>query len=93
MDVKDKVLYVMRKRKSIEEEKLGIFRKFSVPTWSLRLSMVNEFPDDEWTAAKLRKVLISLCKDGLVSKDLNNSRIGNSVWILEENNGQPATSS
>ncbi|EBJ1244386.1 eaa protein [Salmonella enterica subsp. enterica serovar Reading] len=87
MDVKDKVLYVMRKRKSIEEETLGIFRKFSVATWSLRLSMVNEFPDDEWTAAKLRKVLISLCKDGLVSKDLNNSRIGNSVWILEENHG------
>lgn len=87
MDVKDKVLYVMRKRKYIEEEKLGIFRKFSVATWSLRLSMVNEFPDDEWTAAKLRKVLISLCKDGRVSKDLNNSRIGNSVWILEGNNG------
>ena len=85
MDVKDKVLYVMRKRKSIEEETLGICRKFSVATWSLRLSMVNEFPDDEWTAAKLRKVLVSLCKDGLVSKDLNNSRIGNSVWILEEN--------
>lgn len=82
MDVKDKVLYVMRKRKSIEEE-LGICRKFSVSTWSLRLSMVNEFPDDEWTAAKLRKILISLCKDGRVSKDLNNSRIGNSVWILE----------
>lgn len=84
MDVKDKVLYVMRKRKSIEEE-LGICRKFSVATWSLRLSMMDEFPDDEWTAAKLRKVLVSLCKDGLVSKDLNNSRIGNSVWILEEN--------
>lgn len=86
MDVKDKVLYVMRKRKSIEEE-LGICRKFSVATWNLRLSMVNEFPDDEWTAAKLRKVLMSLCKDGIVSKDSNNSRIGNSVWILEENNG------
>nr|DAL83514.1 MAG TPA: hypothetical protein [Caudoviricetes sp.] len=85
MDVKDKVLYVMRKRKSIEEETLGICRKFSVATWSLRLSMVNEFPDDEWTAAKLRKLLVSLCKEGLVSKDLNNSRIGNSVWILEEN--------
>lgn len=84
MDVKDKVLYVMRKRKSIEEE-LGICGKFSVSTQSLRLSMVNEFPDDEWTAAKLRKVLISLCKGGLVSKDLNNSRIGNSVWTLEEN--------
>ena len=83
MDVKDKVLYVMRKRKSIEEE-LGICRKFSVATWSLRLSMVNEFPDDEWIAAKLRKVLISLCNDGIVSKDLNNSRIGNSVWILED---------
>lgn len=83
MDVKDKVLYVMRKRKSIEEE-LGICSKFSVATWSLRLSMVNEFPDDEWTAAKLRKVLMSLCEDGVVSKDLNNSRIGNSVWILED---------
>ena len=82
MDVKDKVLYVMRKRK-YKDVALGICRKFSVATWSLRLSMVNEFPDDEWTAAKLRKVLISLCKDGLVSKDLNNSRIGNSVWILE----------
>ena len=84
MDVKDKVLSVMRKRKSIEEETLGICRKFSVATWNLRLSMVNEFPDDEWTAAKLRKVLISLCKDGIVSNDLNKSRIGNSVWILEE---------
>ena len=85
MDVKDKVLYVMRKRKSIDEEALGIFRKFSVATWSLRLSMVNEYPDDEWTSAKLRNVLISLCKDGIVSKDLNNSRIGNSVWVLEGN--------
>jgi hypothetical protein len=84
MDVKDKVLSVMRKRKSIEEETLGICRKFHVATWNLRLSMVNEFPDDEWTTAKLRKVLISLCNDGLVSKDLNNSRIGNSVWILED---------
>lgn len=84
MDVKDKVLYVMRRRKSIEEQ-LGICGKFSVATWSLCLSMVNEFPDDEWTAAKLRKVLISLRQDGLVSKDLNNSRIGNSIWVLEEN--------
>lgn len=81
--MKDKVLYVMRKRKSIEDQ-LVICGKFSVATWSLRLSMVNEFPDDEWTAAKLRKVLISLCNDGLVSKDLSNSRIGNSVWILED---------
>lgn len=84
MDVKDKVLYVMRKRKSIEEAN-GICCKLSVATWSLRLSMMDEFPDNEWTAEKLRKVLISLCKDGLVSKDLNNSRIGNSVWVLEEN--------
>lgn len=83
MDVKDKVLCVMRKRK-YKDEALGICHKFSVATWSLRLSMVNEFPDDEWTAAKLRKVLIYLCNDGLVSKDLNNSRIGNSVWILED---------
>ena len=84
MDAKDKVLHVMKKRKDMEANVLGANRKFSVATWSLRLSMVNEFPDDEWTAAKLRKVLISLCNDGLVSKDLNNSRIGNSVWILED---------
>lgn len=85
MDAKDKVLHVMKKRKGMETKVLGVNRKFTVATWSLRLSMVNEFPDDGWTAAKLRKVLISLCNDGLVSKDLNNSRIGNSVWILEEN--------
>lgn len=83
MDAKDKVLHVMKKRKDMEANVLGANRKLKVATWSLRLSMVNEFPDDEWTAAKLRKVLISLCNDGLVSKDLGNSRIGNSVWILE----------
>lgn len=84
MDAKDKVLHVMKKRKDMEANVLGVNRKFSVATWSLRLSMMNEYPDDEWTAEKLRKVLISLCNDGLVSKDLNNSRIGNSVWILED---------
>lgn len=85
MDAKDKVLHVMKKRKDMETNVLGVNRKLTVATWSLRLSMANEFPDDGWTAEKLRKVLKYLCNDGLVSKDLNNSRIGNSVWILEEN--------
>lgn len=83
MDVKDKVLSVMRKRKSIEEEALGIFRKFSVATWNLRLSMVNEFPDEEWSSADLRKILMEMAKDGTVSKDTHASRIGQAVWRLE----------
>ncbi|HFI7945529.1 hypothetical protein [Escherichia coli] len=55
----------------------------SIATWSLRLAMEKEFPDEEWRSADLRKILMGMAKDGTVSKDTYASRIGQAVWRLE----------
>ncbi len=76
MDVKEKVLQVMRSRAALQEKALGGEYPFTIATWNLRLAMEKEFPDEEWRSADLRKILMELAKDGAVSKDTYASRIG-----------------
>lgn len=83
MDVKEKVLQVMRSRSALQEKALGGEYPFTIATWNLRLAMEKEFPDEEWRSADLRKILMELAKDGAVSKDTYASRIGQAVWRLE----------
>lgn len=83
MDVKEKVLQVMRSRAALQDKALGGEYPFRMATWNLRLAMEKEFPDEEWRSADLRKILMELAKDGTVSKDTHASRIGQAVWRLE----------
>ncbi|EGN0098042.1 eaa protein [Salmonella enterica] len=83
MDVKEKVLQVMRSRAALQDKALGGKYPFRMATWNLRLAMEKEFPDEEWRSADLRKILMELAKDGAVSKDTYASRIGQAVWRLE----------
>ncbi|MHC1795884.1 eaa protein [Escherichia coli] len=83
MDVKAKILHVMRARAAREEIVLGGRYAFTMATWNLRLAMEAEFPDEEWKSAELRKVLAELAMEGQVSKDTYRSRIGQAVWKLE----------
>ncbi|ELF9189662.1 eaa protein [Salmonella enterica] len=83
MDVKAKILHVMRARTAREEIVLGGRYAFTMATWNLRLAMEAEFPDEEWKSAELRKVLAELAMEGQVSKDAYRSRIGQAVWKLE----------
>ena len=87
MDVKAKILHVMRTRAAQEEKILGGVYPFRMATWSLRLAMEKAFPGDGWKSAELRKVLLDLAKEGVVSKDMDHSRIGQAVWRLEVRNG------
>ncbi|EGI41111.1 Eaa protein [Escherichia coli TA280] len=82
MDVKEKVLQVMRSRAALREKALGGEYPFTIATWNLRLAMEKEFPDEEWRSADLRKILMEMAKDGTVSKDTHASRIGQAVWRL-----------
>lgn len=83
MDVKEKVLQVMRSQAALQDKALGGEYPFRMATWSLRLAMEKEFPDEEWHSADLRKILMEMAKDGTVSKDIHASRIGQAVWRLE----------
>lgn len=83
MDVKAKVLQVMRTRAAHEEKVLGGRYTFSMATLNLRLAMESAFPEEEWTCAELRKVLTEMAMEGLVSKDAYRSRIGQASWKLE----------
>ncbi|EIY5774954.1 eaa protein [Escherichia coli] len=83
MDVKEKVLQVMRSRAALQEKVLGGEYPFRMATWSLRLAMEKEFPDEEWRSADLRKILMEMANEGTVSKDTYASRIGQAVWRLE----------
>ncbi|EMF8010511.1 eaa protein [Salmonella enterica subsp. enterica serovar Derby] len=83
MDVKEKILQVMRSRAALQDKALGGEYPFRMATWNLRLAMEKEFPDEEWRSADLRKILMELDKDGAVSKDTYASRIGQAVWRLE----------
>ncbi|HCO2010468.1 TPA: eaa protein [Escherichia coli] len=83
MDVQEKVLQVMCSRAALQEKVLGGEYPFRMATWSLRLAMEKEFPDEEWRSADLRKILIEMANEGTVSKDTHASRIGQAVWRLE----------
>lgn len=83
MDVKEKILQVMRNRASHEEKIFGGRYPLTMATWNLRLAMEGAFPGEEWKSADLRKVLTEMAKEGLVSKDSYRSRIGQAVWKLE----------
>lgn len=83
MDVKAKILQVMRARAAQEEKIFGGRYPLTMATWNLRLAMEVEFPGEEWKSAELRKVLIEMAKEGWVSKDSYRSRIGQAVWKLE----------
>lgn len=52
-------------------------------TGNIRCAMERKFPGVEWKSAELRKALIELAKEGLVSKCPHESRIGQAVWRLE----------
>ncbi|MFY7420168.1 eaa protein [Enterobacter cloacae complex sp. IR5428] len=84
MDDKSKVLQVMRDRAAQEEKVFGGRYPVRMATWSLRLAMEDRFPDEEWKSAELRKILTEMAKEGLVTKDLGHSRIGQAVWRLEK---------
>lgn len=84
MDAKSKVLQVMRDRADQEEKAFGGRYPVRMATWNLRLAMEFRFPDEQWTAAALRKLLTEMAKEGLVTKDLVHSRIGQAVWRLEK---------
>lgn len=60
MDVKEKVLQVMRSRAALQDKALGGEYPFRMATWNLRLAMEKEFPDEEWRSADLRKILMEL---------------------------------
>ncbi|EIH0852243.1 eaa protein, partial [Escherichia coli] len=53
MDVKEKVLQVMRYRAALQDKALGGEYPFRMATWNLRLAMEKEFPDEEWRSADL----------------------------------------
>ncbi len=62
MDVKEKVLQVMRSRAALQEKALGGEYPFTIATWNLRLAMEKEFPDEEWRSADCAKFLWSWLK-------------------------------
>ncbi|EMP0176346.1 eaa protein, partial [Escherichia coli] len=51
MNVKEKVLQVMRSRAALQDKALGGEYPFTIATWNLRLAMEKEFPDEEWRSA------------------------------------------
>jgi hypothetical protein len=84
VDEKAKILEVMQARAAQEEKVLGGRYPVRMATWNLRLAMDARFPDEEWKSAELRKILTEMAKEGLVTKDLGHSRIGQAVWRLEK---------
>ncbi|MEN0630599.1 eaa protein [Phytobacter ursingii] len=74
----------MQSRAALEEKSLGGRYPFRMATWNLRIAMETYYPDEEWTSSGLRKSLVEMAKDGLVTKDRIFSRIGQAVWKLEK---------
>lgn len=81
--VKDKIMQVMKEGAAQQDATLGSGFPFRLATWNIRSAMERKFPGVEWTSADLRKDLVELAKEGLVSKDEYHSRIGQAVWRLE----------
>lgn len=82
-DVKSKIMQVMKE--GAEQQKLWAHGDYAyrMATWNIRCAMERKFPGVEWKTADLRKELIELAKEGLVSKDEYHSRISQAVWRLE----------
>lgn len=81
--VKDKIMQVMKEGAAQQDATLGSGFPFRLATWNIRSAMERKFPGVEWKSADLRKDLVELAKEGLVSKDEYHSRIGQAVWRLE----------
>jgi len=73
----------MRDRAAQEEKVFGGRYPVRMATWNIRMAMEAKYPNVEWKSADLRKLLMELSDEGLVSKDLGHSRIGQAVWKLE----------
>lgn len=82
-DVKDKIMQVMKEGAAQQRKWAQGEYPFRMATWNIRCAMERKFPGVEWNSAGLRKELIELAKEGLVSKCSHESRIGQAVWRLE----------
>ncbi|ENK5065175.1 eaa protein [Klebsiella variicola] len=85
--VKDKIMQVMTEGADQQRQWAQGEYPFRMATWNIRCAMERKFPGIEWKSADLRKELIELAKEGLVSKCPHGSRIGQAVWRLEVNHG------
>lgn len=86
-DVKSKIMQVLIEGAAQQEKWAHGHYPYRMATWNIRCAMERKFPGVEWKSADLRKELIELAKEGLVSKDEYHSRIGQAVWRLEVNHG------
>ncbi|MEB8212220.1 eaa protein [Raoultella ornithinolytica] len=82
-EVKSKIMQVLIEGAAQQDATLGSGYPFRLATWNIRCAMERKFPGVEWRSSDLRKELIELAKDGLVSKCPNESRIGQAVWRLK----------
>ncbi|EKJ7697688.1 eaa protein [Klebsiella pneumoniae] len=82
-DVKSKIMQVMKEGADQQKQWAHGDYPFRLATWNIRCAMERKFPGVEWRSADLRKELIELAKEGLVSKCPHESRIGQAVWRLE----------
>ncbi|HGS6792983.1 TPA: eaa protein [Klebsiella pneumoniae] len=82
-DVKRKIMQVMTEGADQQRQWAQGEYPFRMATWNIRCAMERKYPGVEWNSAELRKELIELAKEGLVSKCPHESRIGQAVWRLE----------
>ncbi|EML9141957.1 eaa protein [Klebsiella pneumoniae] len=81
--VKDKIMQVMTEGANQQKQWAHGEYPYRMATWNIRCAMERKFPGVKWKSAELRKALIELAKEGLVSKCPHESRIGQAVWRLE----------
>lgn len=81
--VKEKIMQVMIEGADDQRRWTHGEYPFRMATWNIRCAMERKFPGVEWKSADLRKELMELVKEGLVSKCPHESRIGQAVWRLE----------
>lgn len=81
-DVKSKIMQVMTDAAALQDATLGSGYPFRMAT-EYPMRDGAQIPGVEWRSADLRKELIELAKEGLVSKCPHESRIGQAVWRLE----------
>lgn len=81
--VKEKIIQVMTEGADDQRQWANDTYPFRMATWNIRCAMERKFPGVEWKSADLRKELMELAKEGLVSKCPHESRIGQAVWRLE----------